>query len=455
MEKFINNNDELIKWLNLLIKERISEDINLTIDNDKKNWIISSEKYKGHVEILICNNFYKLGYQDDFSFRNISLENPFFEAKYKKLPAPGFKYESLLSFFQSTKIFKFNYDILGLCFWMMNRLEELFLEEKYKDKHGRFNFIHSHAYKFGYLSLPIIDQWLIFLSQLIKYIFPNTKLKKSNFKITPSHDVDNPRKYSLISKKRILKNYLRTIFINPFEVFYFLFFRNLSTSQALDPYDNFKWLIDISEKYNLKNEFYFMSSSSNWRFDTGYKINNPEILRLIKLLKQKGHYIGLHPSYNTDLDKCLLKKQSETLSKIFTKNKINQVKFGSRMHYLRFFHPRTSYQCLESQLIYDSSLGYAEMPGFRCGTCKEFTLFDVLKNKVMELRERPLIFMESSIFSEQFFRKYNSSNPFEIVLKLKKECRDVNGEFLFLWHNCQLDTDVKKDLYKLLVNPYD
>ena len=63
--------------------------------------------------------------------------------------------------------------------------------------------------------------------------------------------------------------------------------------------------------------------------------------------------------------------------------------------------------------------------------------------------------MESSIFSEQFFRKYNSSNPFEIVLKLKKECRDVNGEFLFLWHNCQLDTDVKKDLYKLLVNPYD
>ena len=95
MEKFINNNDELIKWLNLLIKERISEDINLTIDNYKKNWIISSEKYKGHVEILICNNFYKLGYQDDFSFRNISLENPFFEAKYKKLPAPGFKYESL------------------------------------------------------------------------------------------------------------------------------------------------------------------------------------------------------------------------------------------------------------------------------------------------------------------------------------------------------------------------
>ena len=31
-------------------------------------------------------------------------------------------------------------------------------------------------------------------------------------------------------------------------------------------------------------------------------------------------------------------------------------------------------------------------------------LFDVLKNKVMELRERPLILMESSIFSKQFLK---------------------------------------------------
>ena len=455
MEDLLKNSYELTKWLNLLINERISEDINIKIDKNLENWIIFSSEFEGYFEILISENFYKLGYQNDFIYKNISLENPFFDTKDKKLPAPGFSNDSLFNFFQNSKSFKCNYDIFGLAFWMMNRLEELFLEDKYKDKHGRFDFRHSHAYKFGYLSRPIVDEWLIFLSQLIKYVFPNCNLKKSKFKISPTHDVDNPRKYSLISRKRILKNSLRTLFINPFEVFYFLFFRNLFVFKKLDPYDNFKWILNISEKYNLKNEFYFMVSGLNWRFDTGYKINNPKILKLIIELKEKGHNIGLHPSYDTDLDNFSLKQQSETLKNFFSKNQFSQDKIGSRMHYLRFFHPKTSYQCLESQITYDSSLGYAAMPGFRCGTCREFILFDAVQNKTLELKERPLILMESSLFSKETFKYYRNLNPLEIALKLKNKCIEVNGEFLFLWHNCQLDTKSKRDLYEILVRTGD
>ena len=455
MEDLLKNSFELTKWLNLLINERISEDLKIKIDNNLRNWIIFSSKYEGYIKILICENFYKLGYQKDFIYKNTSLDNPFFDSKGKILPAPGFSSESLFIFFENSKSLKCNYDIFGLAFWMMNRLEELFLEDKYKDKHDRFEYKHSHAYKFGYLSRPIVDEWLIFLSQLVKYIFPNCNLKKLKFKISPSHDVDNPRKYSLISKKRILKNCLSTIFINPFEVFYFLFLKNIFFSQRLDPYDNFKWIISISEKYNLKNEFYFMVSAINWRFDTGYKLNNPEILKLIKELKENGHHIGLHPSYDTDLDNLSLKRQSETLKNLFYKTQINQDKIGLRMHYLRFFHPRTSYQCLESQITYDSSLGYAAMPGFRCGTCREFTLFDAVLNKTMELRERPFILMESSLFSKETFKYYRNISPLEIALKLKNKCIEVNGEFLFLWHNCQLDTKSKRDLYEILVRTGD
>ena len=404
MQNFLNNSSELIKWFNLLINERISNDIYLKIDKNFENWIIFSSSKEIHIQILISHNFYKVGYQDDLICKNISLKNPFFDSKYKKLPAPGYSSKSLFTFSENSTSLKCNYDIFGLSFWMMNRLEELFLEEKYKDKHGRFDFKFSHAYKFGYLSRPIVDEWLIFLSQLVKYIFPNCNLKKSEFKISPSHDVDNPRKYSLISKKRILKNCLRTIFINPFEVFYFLFLKNIFFSQRLDPYDNFKWIINISEKYNLKNEFYFMSSSINWRFDTGYKINNPKIIKLIKELKQKGHNIGLHPCYDSDLNDLSLERQLETLKNLLSKNQIKQEKIGLRMHYLRFFHPRTSFKCVASQIAYDSSLGYSSIPGFRCGTCKEFTLFDVLRNKTMNLRERPLILMESSLFSKESFK---------------------------------------------------
>ena len=90
----------------------------------------------------------------------------------------------------------------------MNRSEEISLESQYYDIHNRFDYRFSHAYKFGYLSRPIIDEWLKFLSQLIKFNYPSTKIKKFKFRISPTHDVDNPRKYSLISKKRIIKKFL-------------------------------------------------------------------------------------------------------------------------------------------------------------------------------------------------------------------------------------------------------
>ena len=73
----------------------------------------------------------------------------------------------------------------------------------------------------------------------------------------------------------------------------------------------------------------------------------------------------------------------------------------------------------------------------------------------MELRERPFILMESSLFSKETFKYYRNISPLEIALKLKNKCIEVNGEFLFLWHNCQLDTKSKRDLYEILVRTGD
>ena len=182
------------------------------------------------------------------------------------------------------------------------------------------------------------------------------------------------------------------------------------------------------------------------------QINNPKIIKLIQLLNKKGHSIGLHPSYDVDLDEFSFLKEANKLKHIFFSKGIIQDKIGLRMHYLKFFHPRTSYKCIESNLNYDSSLGYANMPGFRCGTCKEFTLFDPIKNEILDLKERPLIFMESSLFIKDNFRDSGISG-LKYALILKQKCSDVDGEFLFLWHNCQLESKEKKEIYERLVSP--
>ena len=48
---------------------------------------------------------------------------------------------------------------------------------------------------------------------------------------------------------------------------------------------------------------------------------------------------------------------------------VDQKKFGGRMHYLRIKWPTTLYFWEKAKFAYDSSMGYADLPGFRCGTC--------------------------------------------------------------------------------------
>ena len=43
-------------------------------------------------------------------------------------------------------------------------------------------------------------------------------------------------------------------------------------------------------------------NSFHWRYDTGYKINDPCIKKLIKFIYDQGHVIGFHPGYLTFLN---------------------------------------------------------------------------------------------------------------------------------------------------------
>src|SRR5690554_3278645 len=58
------------------------------------------------------------------------------------------------------------YDILGLTYWMLTRLEEVGRTDL--DNHQRFPATSSHAYQNGYLERPIVDEWLMILGQVIQ-----------------------------------------------------------------------------------------------------------------------------------------------------------------------------------------------------------------------------------------------------------------------------------------------
>lgn len=56
----------------------------------------------------------------------------------------------------------------------------------------------------------------------------------------------------------------------------------------------------------------------------------------------------------------------------------------------------------DAGMSYDSTLGYADRPGFRCGTCFEYTAFDVVSDQPLSLRIRPLIAMDCTVIAERY-----------------------------------------------------
>jgi hypothetical protein len=136
-----------------------------------------------------------------------------------------------------------------------------------------------------------------------------------------------------------------------------------------------------------------MSGGSS-KYDNRYDINEQKSLDLINKIQKRGHLIGIHPSYNAYNDLEQLKKEIASLEKV-TNQKITE----GREHYLRFEVPTTWQIWEDAGLKIDSTCAYADHIGFRCGTGKEFSVFNILLRKKLNLKERPLIVMDGSLFS--------------------------------------------------------
>ena len=342
-----------------------------------------------------------------------------------------------------------HYDILGLTYWMLNRIEEIGRTDL--DIHQRFPAVSSHAFKYNYLERPIVDEWLNILGQVIQRVWPEVKLKKHGFHMCVSHDVDTPSLYAFqpwknvfrmmaghLLKRRDLKAFLQAPYIK---------LTSINTLSNLDPFNTFEWLMEKSEANNIKSAFYFICGRTDPGKDADYEIEHPIMRSLIKKIYKRGHEVGLHPSYNTYLKPHLIKQESMCFKKVCLESGIQQAFFGGRMHYLRWQHPSTMKSWADAGMSYDSTLGYADRPGFRCGTCFEYPAFNPVSQERISLRIRPLIAMEST-FIEGGYMSLSNTEISILLKRLKNLCSSVGGTFTLLWHNSSLTSDAHRELYE-------
>ena len=108
----------------------------------------------------------------------------------------------------------------------------------------------------------------------------------------------------------------------------------------------------------------------------------------------------------------------------------------------------------DNNMKYDSTLCYADNAGFRCGTCYEFSVFNILKRKKLELKEMPLIIMDATLVNYQGLSPLQSLTKITSILDRVKR---YSGQFVILWHNSNLNCKPWMEyqkIYKNLLNSF-
>jgi len=340
-------------------------------------------------------------------------------------------------------------DIFGSAFFMLTRYEELVKPDR--DEHGRFPATASLAYQEGFLEKPIVDEYVEILWAALKYLWPGLTRKENKFTAYISCDVDNPyaaQTKSIISTYRKMGGDIikRRSAGEAFQT-WLNFSYSLKGDFHYDPYWSFDWIMDLNEKAGNQLAFYFPFASSVPEFDAHYDVDEPRIRSLMSRIHQRGHEIGMHGSYASYKDVEQLKSEAQRLKRVFMEEGIEQPSIGNRQHYLRWSSSETHVYLDEAGLDYDTTLSYADHPGFRCGTCREYPMFDLLSRKELNLIQRPLIIMECSLMDNSYLGVNGVEDACTYFKAIMDQIKMLNGAFTMLWHNSSLTDDCSKSLY--------
>ena len=395
IDKLIDNNiasyafQELFRYI----------DIDFEVVNDIKNANIIYNFEKNNVQEVI--------------YINASEQ---FWNNYKKIESlpssPLFKDSNELTYIYKD-------DIISSTFFMLSGYEE-YLNLK-RDKFVRFLYKYSHYKNDGIYKESLVEKYREVLIKNLNDIGIVCNRKNiwgdNQYGVFLSHDVDGVYKYRYILKS------LAKIILKPSK----FRLKELIKSKKdtfNDPYfKGFDYLIESSKKYGFKSTFFFITKVRE-KLDDFYHIDNKTIKEIMTNIKLNGFEIGVHGSLESFDNLDYLKEEKSILKNCY----------AIRQHYLKYDIKSTS-KTQNELFKYDSTLGFADMIGFRRGTCMPFRLYDLETDTQLNLIEIPLLVMEQTLKN---YMKLNPNEAYIKVFEIINEIKQYNGLFTFLWHpgNC-------------------
>lgn len=327
----------------------------------------------------------------------------------------------LLGVFPTPKNEYIAFDIFASSFYFTTRYEEYL--PHLRDQYDRFDAKYSFAYKNGFLRKPMVNFYAKFLFSLLESTYPDLKIKRHKYQYLNTIDIDNAWAYRQ-------KGFVRTTASTLKDILTFNY-KNLNRRLGVliggkkDPYDNYQYLFDIQDKYNLKSMYFFLLADYGLN-DKNVPVWSKKFQSLIKAISDRAK-IGIHPSFGSNKKPEKLTKEIERLGLISNFEVIR-----SRQHFLILNMPETYRRLIQHEIKEDYSMGFASEVGFRASICTPYPFYDIDREEKTKLMLYPFAVMEATL---KFYMNTTQEQAFEIIDAMIKDVRSVDGLFISLWHN--------------------
>jgi hypothetical protein len=351
-------------------------------------------------------------------------------------------------------------DFFEFTFYLVSRYEEYLPFTA--DNYGRFSAKQSYSYKNGILHKPVVNGWAKDIQKKITARYPAFSFPQKQYSYTPTIDIDNAYAYRGKNTLRTLGGYVNALLKGNSADFTKR--KNVLAGKEKDPYDTYDFQFEIHKKYGLTPIYFFLLG--DWApNDKNLPHTSPLMQELIKNIAGKAR-TGIHPSYASNEAPEKVKFEKERLEKIKSplvplyspshiasaepsaergsalaeQGKGGQPRYSSgqatvtksRQHFLKLRFPNTYRNLIAAGITDDYTMGYADEIGFRAGICTPFKWYDLEKEEETNLTIHPFAVMDGTLNN---YLKLSPAQALEKVKEVVKEIKEVNGEFISIWHN--------------------
>lgn len=333
-------------------------------------------------------------------------------------------------------------DIIASTYFLISRYEEYINPNSNRDPHGRYIGKQSVPAQAGFIHRPIVEEYGELLRNLLQQAgVPLLPIPQQINHIYLTHDIDSITNYRRI--RGLIGGILRRENITTI-------LKSLININN-DPAYTFPWILNQDNQLPQATQIYFVKAArqASGLDRPAYNLVGKNFTHLKKeiLTSSPKAIFGLHASYKSGNIPDIISDERKLLQYAIESQQITT----SRHHYLRSLQPNDMEALIDARITDDYTMGYADIAGFRLGTCRAVRFINPATRKLTSLTLHPLTIMDCTL-SEPHYMNLTYKEALSYSQTLINETKQHNGDLCLLWHNTRFtNNDYHSQLYSQII----